>query len=111
MKGKVYTYKGYKYKVKKLRKNGGDVVLMGAAKKKARNSLKKLVIPATVKINGKKFNVTEVYKKAFSNYKKLKSLTVGKNVEKIGKGAFKGCSKLTKVKIKSKKIKSIGKVC
>ena len=82
MKGKVYTYKGYKYKVKKLRKNGGDVVLMGAAKKKARNSLKK-----------------------------LKSLTVGKNVAKIGKGAFKGCSKLTKVKIKSKKIKSIGKVC
>lgn len=82
MKGKVYTYKGYKYKVKKLRKNGGDVVLMGAAKKKAGNSLKK-----------------------------LKSLTVGKNVAKIGKGAFKGCSKLTKVKIKSKKIKSIGKVC
>lgn len=111
VKGKVYTYKGYKYKVKKLRKNGGDVVLMGAAKKKARNSLKKLVIPAAVKIKGKKFNVTEVYKKAFRNYKKLKSLTVGKNITKIGKGAFKGCSKLTKVKIKSKKIKSIGKVC
>ena len=37
------------------------------------------------------------------------SLTIGKNVKKIGKNAFANCRKLKKVTVKSKKINTIGK--
>ena len=38
-------------------------------------------------------------------------MTIGANVTKIGKGAFKGCSALSEITIKSKKIKSFEKAC
>ena len=41
--------------------------------------------------------------------KKLKKVTIGANVTKIGKNAFKGDKKLKTIKVKSKKIKKVGK--
>ncbi len=41
--------------------------------------------------------------------KKLKTVSVGENVTKIGKNAFAGCSKLVNIVVKSKKLKSAGK--
>ena len=41
--------------------------------------------------------------------KKTKSVTIGSNVNSIGKQAFYKCKKLKKVKIKSTNITSIGK--
>ena len=55
--------------------------------------------------------VTSIGKKALSNYKSLKSVTIGKNVTSIGQNAFSGCKKLKKITIKSTKIKTFGKNC
>jgi hypothetical protein len=63
----------------------------------------KVVIPDTVKdAGGKVYNVTTVAAKAFKNNKKVKTVVLGKNVVKIGKDAFSGCSNLTKVTMDSK---------
>ncbi|MDE6615891.1 MAG: leucine-rich repeat protein, partial [Lachnospiraceae bacterium] len=39
----------------------------------------------------------------------VKQVTVSRNIKKIGKNAFKNCSKIKKIKIKSSSIKKIGK--
>lgn len=67
-----------------------------------------VVIPATVKISGVTYKVTEIDARAFYRNKKLTSLTIGKNVKKIGKEAFYGCIKLKTIKVKSRGISSIG---
>lgn len=69
----------------------------------------KATVPATIKINGTKFKVTAIGANVFKNCKKLKNVTIGKNVTSIGKNAFKGCKKLKKVTIKAAKIKKFGK--
>lgn len=111
--GKVLTIKGYKYKVTKTNKTGGEVSLVGMANKKKAKKLKKLTVKNTVsyKFEGKKYTykVTSIGKKAFKNSKKLKKVTIGANVTSIGKGAFYNCKKLSKVVVKSKSLKSVGK--
>ncbi len=64
---------------------------------------------ATVKIGGKNFKITVVGRNAFKGYKKLASVTIGKNVNKIETGAFSQCAKLKKIKISSTTLKSVGK--
>ncbi|MBO5485029.1 MAG: InlB B-repeat-containing protein [Lachnospiraceae bacterium] len=59
----------------------------------------------TATYNGKKYQVATVGKAAFKNCKKLKTVTLGKNVKKIKANAFYGCSKLTRFKISSEDIK------
>jgi peptidoglycan hydrolase-like protein with peptidoglycan-binding domain len=54
-------------------------------------------------------NIEEIGKGAFENCKKLKSITIPKNVEKIGNNAFKDCKKLAKVTINSTVLTTIGK--
>ena len=56
------------------------------------------------------FKVTAIEKNAFKSNKKVKNVTIGKNVTTIGKKAFYGCSKLKKLTIKSSKLteKKIG---
>jgi uncharacterized repeat protein (TIGR02543 family) len=89
----------------------------------------KIVIPATVSLNGIKYKVTAISDNAFNGCKKLKSVTIGKfvttignnvffkctalkkitipsSVTKIGKKAFYGCKKLKSITIKTKKLKS-----
>jgi len=63
-------------------------------KTKAKKSAKTITIPASVKINGKKYNVTGIRKSAFSGYKKLKTITIkAKNLTKKDiKGCFEGTS-------------------
>lgn len=70
---------------------------------------KKIQIPARVTINGVSYKVVSVAKSAFSNNKKVVSVTIGKNVKRIGKNAFQGCKKLKRIFIKSKKLTKIGK--
>jgi len=54
-------------------------------------------------------DATAIANKAFKNNKKLKSVTIGKNVKKIGKEAFYNCKKLKRITIKTTKLKSVGK--
>jgi uncharacterized protein YjdB len=72
--------------------------------------VKSLTIPDTVNLDGTEYKVTEIRPKALKNRKKLKSVTIGKNVEKIGGNAFQGCGKLKKINIKTTLLtkKSVG---
>ena len=59
-------------------------------------------IPETVKYLGKKFMVTEIAAKSCRWMGKLETVSIGKNVTKIGSYAFDGCAKLKKITIKTK---------
>ena len=71
----------------------------------------KVAIPDTITIAGHKLNVTSIAKNAFRGNKSLKTLVIGKNIERIGKNAFFNCKKLKKIKINTSQLtlKKIGK--
>lgn len=101
--GTKKTISGVTYQVETTGPSGGKVTVI-KAKDKA-----KIVIPASVKIDGYTYQVTEVKAKAFRNYKKLAQVTIGKNITTIGTKAFEGCKKLKKVTIRATKLKKAGK--
>ena len=68
---------------------------------------KTVSIPATVKIDGVTYKVTKVDDNAFKNNKTVTEVTVGSNIETIGKNAFYKCTKLKTVKI-GKNVTKIG---
>ena len=68
---------------------------------------KTATIPATIKIAGKSFKVTTVSANAFKGTK-VTAVTVGKNVTKLAKNAFKGATKLKTVTIKTTKLTKAG---
>ncbi|MCH5268172.1 MAG: leucine-rich repeat protein [Lachnospiraceae bacterium] len=68
-----------------------------------------VTIPDKITVAGKKYKVTEIADKAFEKNKKLKKITLGKNIKTIGKQAFNKCKKLNRVIIRSTSIKKIGK--
>lgn len=86
-------------------KAGGNVykVLSATAKTaaltKAANK-KTVTVPATVKIKGETLKITRINSNAFKG-KKIRKVTVGKNVKKLSKNAMKG-SKATAMIIKTK---------
>ena len=97
-----------KYFTYKVTKSGttdgkvlGEVEISSLKNKKA----KKVVIKDTVTINGVKYKVTSIGKKAFAKCKKLKKVTIkAKGIKSIKKGAFKGVKKSCKIRVpKSKK--------
>ena len=69
-------------------------------------SITSLSIPATISVNGRKYNVTAVSAKACKGLKKLKTLTIGANVDSIGAYAFQNCSKLKTITIRTTKLTS-----
>lgn len=68
-----------------------------------------VTIPSLVKIDGIIYKVTSIAKNAFKNNKNLKKITIGDNITKINANAFSGCANLKIIKVKSKKLKSVGK--
>lgn len=105
-KNKTYTVGNYKYKITNPKVNGTGTVAMAGGKSKGLKSVK---ASDMVTIGGRKFKITSVGKNAFKGYKKLGSVTLGKNVAKIEAGAFEKCGKLKKIKIGSPALKSVGK--
>ena len=77
----------------------------------APSTVSKPAAPASAQISEKQTKVTEIKANAFKNNKKLKKITIGKDIEKIGKNAFYGCKNLKKIIIKTTKLtqKSVGK--
>ena len=67
----------------------------------------KITIPPTVTVDGKVCKVTSIQKSACKDCKKLKTVTIGKNVTTIGEKAFYNCKKLKTVTLGSK-VKTIG---
>ena len=68
---------------------------------------KSISIPSDVTINGKKYQVTSVASNAFNANKKITKVVIGKNVKSIGENAFKNCTKLKTVEMKSKTLNKI----
>lgn len=94
------------YKVTGDNKDNPTVVYEGTEADKSKDTI---VIPATVKdASGNEYKVTEIKADAFKGNTKVKSVTVGDNVENIGDGAFDGCTNLKTVKI-GKNVKRIGR--
>ena len=65
-------------------------------------------IPEAIRQDDIKYVVTELKAKCISKNDKVRTINIGKNTTKIGSKAFYGCKKLTKIKIKSENIESIG---
>lgn len=59
---------------------------------------------------GEVYKVTEIAPDALKGNKNITKVTIGTNVQKIGKNAFSGCKKLKSITIKSKKLtaKTVG---
>lgn len=93
------------YKVTKSSAKKKTVTCIGFKSKAAKG----VKIPETIKINGYKYKVTGIAKSAFEKNKKIKSVTIGKNVTSIGQNAFANCTALTSIKIKGTSLGTIGK--
>ena len=104
-KGTKLTAKGASYQVTSAAEKNPTVVYKGSKKQKA-----SVTIPATVTINNVTYKVTSIAANAFKNNKKLKKVVIGKNITKIGKKAFYGCSKLKNITVKTTKLtkKNVG---
>ena len=99
-----HTVSGITYAITKTGRTGGTVSVAGLRKK----TVVSVTIPSTVKISGCTFKVTAVNANALKGCKKLKKVTVGANVTKIGNKAFAGNKKLSTVIIRGKKLATIG---
>ena len=104
-KGKVYTVGKYKYKVTKVHSKYGTVTLT----KPAKSTIKVVKIPDTVQIGSYTYKVTAIGSKAFQNNKKLKLVTVGKNVKTIGAFAFRNSNLLRKITMTGTALTSVGR--
>lgn len=103
MVGEKFKINGNTYQ---LTSNGtqATAALVKGSKKKA-----KVVVPSAVKKNGVTVYVTAIGNNAFKNRKKVKTVVIGKNVQRIGKKAFAGCRNLRKITVKSRMVRMVGK--
>lgn len=71
---------------------------------------KNIIIPGSIKNNGITYKVTSISAKAFFKCNRLTKVVIPKSVEKIGKQAFSECKKLKSITIKSQKLtaKNVG---
>ena len=120
----IATYKQNTYRI--TDKNSVSFV------KPVKSSVKTLNIPDTIKVNKKKYKVTAidanackglskltkvvvgdnvktVGKSSFADCKKLKVVSFGKGITKLGDKVFSGDTKITRITFKSTKITSFGK--
>lgn len=91
------------YKVTKAGHAGGTAAFL----KPSESGIKKITIPASIKLDGITYKVTSISADACKNNKMLQSVSVGKNVLSIGRNAFYGCTNLKNVDM-GKNIKTIG---
>lgn len=68
-----------------------------------------VLIPDTVDIDGTIYSVTSIEKRAFYRNKKIMSVTIGKNINLIGKEAFKGCNNLSVLEFKGELLSKVKK--
>jgi hypothetical protein len=100
--GKTFNSGRFTYKISKV--GSSPLVVLVTAKK----GIKSAVVPDTVKYQGKEFKVAGIGKNAFKGNKKLSKVIIGKNVKTIEGNAFAGCSKLKNITFKGTAVKKIG---
>lgn len=99
--GQIVTISGGIYKLK----SDNTLEYRQAADKKASS----VSVPDTVTYQGIQYKITSVAANALKNYKKVKSITLGKNIVRIENNAFNGCKALTSFSCMSAKLSYIGK--
>lgn len=92
------------YKVTKPAAKNGTVELTKPNRQKSI-----FTVPDTVTFDGVAYKVTSVSKDAFRNSKKLRKVTLGKNIRFIGANAFSGCRNLKTVAVASAQVNAVGK--
>ena len=102
--GDTITYGNLKYRVTSAKADNRTVSVTGMKNK----NKTAVTIPATVKYDKYTYKVTAINANAFRGNKKLRKVTIGTNVEKIGKNAFRNCTKLSSIRIKTKKLSTVG---
>lgn len=104
----IYLVKGHSYRVKgyRYRLTGTNKVTVTGATRKTKKSV---TVANTVSLGGKKCKVTGICAKAFSGWKALQRVTIGKHVTTVGAKAFANNKKLKKVIFQGDKITKIGK--
>ena len=105
VKGHTYTVGNIGYRVINPSITGSGTVAVKTIKNK---NISTIVINDFVNIGGKKMKIIEIDASAFSYCKKLKAVTIGKPMQSIGTGAFKGCKMLKNIKILGSNIKKVG---
>ena len=109
--GDTFTNGYYKYKVVKSGKKFAASITGVTKKARKRTNIK---IPAGVKYKNNFLEVTSIKAKAFKNLKKLKKVTIGKNIKSVGRNAFPGTKKKITVCVPKKnfgKVKKMLKKC
>jgi len=91
------------YVISAINGTTGAVTYKGATQK-----TKTVKVPDTVTIDSITYKVTGIVDNALANNTKVTKVVIGKNVTSIGKNAFKKCTKLKTVEIKSTKLNKIG---
>ena len=102
-KGTVLKTGGIKYTVIVAAKNKTGQVSLSKGKNTA-----SVTVPATIKLNGFTYSVTQIGNSAFAKSSKLKKVIIGKNVSIIGSKAFYQCKNLKTIRIKSTILKKVG---
>lgn len=96
-----YTTKGNNsYTVTDINNNNTGEVTYS----KCSTTAKTASVGESVNVEGVTCKITSINDYAFSNCSKLKTLTIGSNIKKIGSNAFYGCKKLKKIVIKTTKL-------
>lgn len=70
---------------------------------------KKVVIPPKIVYKQKTYIVTQIADRAFYKSRKLKYVVLPESIKEIGKESFYGCKNLRNIKVKSAKLKKVGK--
>lgn len=99
--GATYIKNKIKYKVTSDTNRTAEVVGINGKQKS-------YTVQSTIVINGITYRVTSIHANAFRSCKATK-ITLGANIQTIGKNAFYNCQNLKSLIIKSCQIKSVGK--
>lgn len=68
----------------------------------------KITVPAYATIDGIRYSVASVTKNAFLNNKKVTKITIEGDIKSVGKAAFRGCTKLGTIIIRTNRLESVG---
>lgn len=76
--------------------------------KKCKSDAATVKVPATLNIDGKKYPVTSIAKKAFAGNTVLTEVVIGSKVKSISAKAFYGCTSLETIKVNAKLLETVG---
>lgn len=85
----------------RYRLSASTAVFLGTVDKNAGS----LNIQSVIHIEGKAYRVTSIARNACKGMTRLKSVTIGENISKIGNAAFSGCTNLKNITVNTRSLK------